>query len=78
MRKTPVRSVNERNALKPVVGVFLQRKVASDEAQPAVSQVYQLFPRAKIAVPLVEEQFADTYVRRWVHLQAPNRGPEQI
>jgi hypothetical protein len=29
-------------------------------------------------MPLVEEQFADTFVRRLVHLQAPNRGPEQI
>jgi hypothetical protein len=50
-----------------VIGTFLPKMAASDAAQLDIYQGNQFFPGTLIAVPPVEEQFADPFGRRWAH-----------
>jgi hypothetical protein len=72
--ETQVSLVNECSALKRMIGAFLPKIAASNAAQLSINQGNQLFSCVLIAVPPVEEQFADPFGRRRAHFSAPIRA----
>jgi hypothetical protein len=61
--QTEIRLVNQRPALKGVVGPFAAEIMAGDTTQLTVDKGNQLFPRVRITLPPLEEKLSDSLGR---------------
>jgi hypothetical protein len=69
--ETKVGFVDQRRALKRVIGAFPSKVTSRQAAQFVVDERNQCLARALVPLTPIEEKFADPFGRCWIHVLPP-------